>query len=309
MSDKYIRKVQGLLDKAAATEHEEERNTLLAKADELMAKYAIEQSALDMARAARGESRRLKVEHMTLVALGDQAENIMNMMWHIGNLTGVKGIFVTSGLGYHHESGKNRTDFWSVRFYGFRSDLDYLERLNALLQIAIYREISPVINPDETFDHNVYRLHEAGIKWVAIKDALNASAEKAGWETVPWPDGKRLIKAYKRECERLGIPSHAVLSSKGYRDSFMHGFRDAVSKRISESRQEASKTAGTALVLVDKAAQINDVFEAANPDRKTLAKTKSGRMDAEGARRGHSAGSRADLGGKRFESARRAISD
>lgn len=317
VSDNMIRKVQALMDKASSTEFPEERDALLAKADQLMAKYAIEQFQLDTARQARGEAQSFKVEDVTLSATGDQAENITEMIWRIGNVVGTKGIFTRTGK----DLWGNVDNKWSVRFYGFPVDLQYLEMLHGILQIAIYREIDPRVDGTQSFDHNVYRLHEAGIKWREIARDVNAarfgvsastgeqSATTQLWDAVPWPDGGRLIRAYKRECARLGVTSHAVMSSKGYRDSFVTAFASRILDRIQRSRQEVASEPGTALVLVNKNEKVHEAFNLAHPKTKALAKSKRGRMDSEGISRGYAAADRTDLGQTRINaSGRKALS-
>lgn len=295
VSDKMIKRVQALLDKAASTEFPEERETLLAKADELMAKYSIEQFQLEAQRIASGEAASLKVESVNISATGDQAYNITEMIYQIGELIGAKGIFTRTGK----DMWGDKDGVYTVRFYGFRMDLDYLERLNAMLQMAIIHEINPEVNRDETFDHNVYRLHEAGLKWKQILNAVNVGRIRDGvelWPLTPWPDGGRLKRAYERECAALGVAPHAVLSSKGYRDAFMTGFSQTVITRIREVRRIIAEQPGTELVLRDKSAQINDAFNEAHPETKSLARSSRGRFDAEGHSRGVSAGQRADIG-------------
>lgn len=303
MVDSTIRKVQALLNKAASTEFAEERDTFLAAADKLMAKYSIDQFMLDQ---AAGDSS--MVTHAELVAVGDQARGILEMMYTLTVLVGAKGIFTSTGNGY------GRPGEWRMEVFGFKADLEYLERLYATLQIAILRHIEPEVDPTLSYDENVWRLHEAGLVWRKIAEAMNAARlDENGeerWEATPWPDGGRLIRAYRRACKAMGVEPHAVTSAKGYRSSFVYGFHGEVAKRINDSRAEFAKEAqgtGQELVLADKKGMVDKAFAEAHPSTGSL-RREDRRMDSEGFQKGRKAGRNVDIGSTRMPNSKKALS-
>lgn len=308
MVDKTIRKVQALLDKASSTEFAAEREALLAKADALMAKHSIDQFQLQQARAKKN-GRSVEITHVELSATGDQARAIIEMMYNIGSIIGTRGIVVSDGRSF------TKPGVWTVRLYGFSTDLEYLERLHASLQISILRHISPKVDPALGYDENVYRLHEAGIKWREIAAEMNLHRDDTAtgeelWAETPWPDGGRLIRAYRRHCKLIGEEPHAVLSSKGYRDSFMLAFKAAVSHRIRESRKNFAdevKGTGAELVLVDKSKKVDEAISKDFPKMGSLRRSNRGRMDSEGFARGEAAGRIADIGSGRIGGGSKAL--
>jgi hypothetical protein len=85
---RLLARVRGLLNKAEATEFPEEAEALTAKAQELMARYAIDRAALEDATPSAVDSRRLQVDdpygRAKVILLQTVAEaNRCRSVWHV----------------------------------------------------------------------------------------------------------------------------------------------------------------------------------------------------------------------------------
>jgi hypothetical protein len=259
----WVDKINALIAKAEASEFPEERDAFLVKADELMVKYAIEEYELDAARVASGLSSQLKpiirdieIPYMAL----DTASDLYNLWYTITEAIGVKILF-------DRFTGNGSSGYrYAFKVVGYDTDIRYAELLFTTLHLQMVKAIQPEVDLNHSFDANVFALHEAGIKWVEIARQLNKTG---AWDVVKtdWSDagsrviadGGKLKRAYRRECERRGIASHAIPQSKAYRNSFVGGFLYGLRIRLTTAREE------TALVSVDRKSKVEDLFNSILP--------------------------------------------
>lgn len=110
---------------------------------------------------------------------------------------------------------------------------------------------------------------------------------------------------------RTPVPRHEHAAA--FRRSWLAGFRMAVGRRLAdaEARAETSAAgrfratgASTALVLADRTAEVVQAMETAYP---TLGTARPRSLSGSGAGQGWAAGQRADLGGTRIATRRRAL--
>ena len=135
---KYADRIAKLLRKAESTTPQE-AEALVAKAAELMEKYAIDQAMLD---AAEGRTRD-DIEQRDIVIVGLFHEVKMDLTTSIANACGGKCVYRQYGKGgwwggIEHE-GKVWKEAVVLTVTAFRSDLDRIELLNASLQIQLSR--------------------------------------------------------------------------------------------------------------------------------------------------------------------------
>jgi len=257
MTDKWINKIQALLDKAERTEYGPEREALQEKADALMLKYSVEQYQLEQAARARGEAASMKpVTEDILIPYKTQngwGQSVYDLLSYINYAIGVKQVYRKIDKTEDGDWGLA----WRVTLVGFESDISYVKMLFTSLRLQLLKSLEPEPSPSASYDANVFALHEAGIKWEEICRLMNKASERAGWERTPWPDGGRLKRAHKRECARLGVPYVATYSSSTYQRSFADGFTNRIFTRLMAKRRESS----VSLVLHDKAVEVDKLYD------------------------------------------------
>jgi hypothetical protein len=323
--DAILRRVQALLDRA---EHEDtpphEADASRAKADELMTKYAIEQAELD---AARPADKRQKPEtlRVTVCSMANPIKQSMTDM--------------ATSLADHCRLGIVYHDGWShgdrtATLIGYPSDLRYFEMLFAIVHLHMSSRIEPKPNPNLSLDENVYILHEAGINWQHIADLLNRedwsmgygdkkvsgshhvgqrNPETSHWRKairpskvephalIPWPDGHRLINAYRRHCKAIGETPHAIPAPARYQRSFAVGYVMELQARLAEMDRK-EYTGSSALVL--RSDSIDAFKRELFPDLAKMDRDDDGRVDRAGYRAGRSAGKEVELNGNKAEASK-----
>lgn len=302
MSDKWINKIQGLLDKAERTEYGPEREALQEKADELMLKYSVEQYQLEQAARSRGEAASMKpVTEDILIPYKTQngwGQSVYDLLSYIAYAVGVKQVYRKIDKTPEGEWGLA----WRVTLVGFESDIAYVKMLFMSLRLALLKSLEPEPSPGASYDANVFALHEAGIKWEEICRLMNKASEVGCWDRTPWPDGGRLKRAHKRECARLGVPYVATYSSSTYQRSFADGFTNRIFTRLMGKRRESS----VSLVLHQKAEEVQSLYDQLVPPievvevteekpRKRVAKAKEIPFNWAASARGADVADRADL--------------
>lgn len=260
VSESTLARVAKLINQA---EHpntsETEREAFLAMADRLMTRHAIDDAMVEAARAAasgfaRPEpiSRRIPfVDYHNI-----HRDKFRRMVSEICETSRVKGVF-------HNVHGE-------VTLIGFPADVAYAEMTWLSVHMQFVSKVDPKVDETKTYDANVYALKTAGVKWPEIARRLNkvvrdaeALGADAPWSETPWPDGHRLIRAYRRECERLGVePQNHTQRHQAYRTSFVNAFTDAVVARLYRMRtvqtEDVRATTGAEVALRDRGTQIDE---------------------------------------------------
>lgn len=262
MSDKWVNKIQALLDKAEGTSFSAERDALLEKADELMVKYSVEEYQIEQARRARGEAAVLRpLTKDVVIPYKSQADSYGDQLYYlliyIAQAVGVRTLYRRTSK---HESGDYGLG-WLITLVGFEQDVNYVEMLYLTLRLQLVKSLEPEVDPALGYDANIYVLHEAGVKWGEICRLLNKVAGEDTWPVTPWPDGGKIHRAYDRECKARGVSGQAIYSHKTYRRSFADGFNSRIFSRLLAKRGDAQ----TALVLADKAKEVDDLWESLIP--------------------------------------------
>lgn len=138
--EKYATKIAGLLRKAESTTPEE-AELLIAKAQELMTKYAIDEQMLA---AASGKTADDQIEQRTLVFVGILREAKMAVASMLRNVNNCKAVHMDGKNSYESRTvdGKSYKDWDEVIITGYRTDIDRLELMNASLQIQCAQALS-----------------------------------------------------------------------------------------------------------------------------------------------------------------------
>lgn len=250
-----MRKVQGLLDKAASTTFDAERDSLIAKADALMGAWAIEEFELESSRPTR---ERTKPELRTVPIVGTNVPYDVRvvLLRLFGSLASHVGVKVGS-WGYHDPEDRS---MYVAKCVGWPADLDYLHRLFVSLQLHLVSRIEPKPVAGDDDVTNFARLRDSGMDYKRIfqlmdwewttKPGGTGHGDLTGWSNTQL---RKMRKAYTALCAEQGRKPVKGLKADTYRKSFIDGYVAGIESRLREmkvAREEA--TAGKGLVLANR---------------------------------------------------------
>lgn len=268
--ENVLRRVQAMLDKAASTEFAGERDTFLAKADEMMARFAIEEFEL----AQRDGTRQLSRAEARWVALhadGLQAPyevrvSLVNMMSFLVDLVGCR-------LGsYRYQDGERQ-----VHVVGYPADLDYLQMLYINLQMHFLSTVTPKRDESLTDLQNYTRMRDAGMStrdiWAAMGWTWEESYNERNGQTHPSGATatlyRKLRKGYQELCRAEGREPVRKAAKEGYFISFVQGYVGRIGQRILEMKQaREAASQGHELVLAGRANDLDEALWDLYPDRR-----------------------------------------
>lgn len=279
-----MRKIQALLDRASNTPYEEEANAARAKADELMTLYTIESWELERHKP-KGQREEPTVRMMD-VCRGDHAgkDGLRRL---------VSAVAIHCRCKLLHYDFESKYYPYRVKLFGFPSDLDYTEMLFTNLMLQMTKDMKPEYDHGHTFEENLVRLKESGMKWVEMHPILQPG--------VPFERkiGVRYTGIYTKYCKEHNR-ERMYTSPVMFVRSFITGFAERVDARLEELRrrqleQEEQHGPGTSLMLVDRHKEVNDFYYATRGQTKAM-RISDRKLDAFARRSGQAAGDRADLG-------------
>jgi hypothetical protein len=326
---KVLERVHKLLERA---EHPgtdgEEAEACRAKADKLMFDYAIEQADLDASRPAEKRSKPETLQVIVCPSKTPIRQAMLDMVTSLASHCRLQVIF------------HNLTEYeWfmdrnvEASLFGYSADLRYFEMLFAIVHLHMSSRISPKADPSLSLDENVYNLHEAGIKWEKIADMLNRRDWSSGYgdrkttgsghvgnrnpatahwrkkvraskndpnTLIPWPDGHRLINAYKRHCKAIGETPRAIPNPDIYRRSFAMAYASRLQQRL-YTMQSGSTGVGTALDL--RRDSIESLVAETFPELVTVERDDLNKIDYNAVQDGYAAANEVDLAGNRVKNA------
>lgn len=312
---KLLHKIRSLIQKAESTEFPEERDSLLAGADKLMLKYAIDEAALESTRPAAQR----QVPERIMIKILPKGHHLIDALTRLAMEFAAH---YRCKIIFH---GLYKNDFYShisASVVGFPSDLKFFEMMFTTAQLHIIGQIEPKPDLAKSFDENVYILHDAGMSWRKIvyamgKTKANGQEGESAVLVLTWPDlptysehevrgsGGKCKTAYRRWCKHLGIPTQRIQSPVNYQRQFAAGYNQRVANRLWEMRQASRGEAGSALELRQE--DVTSKFEELFPDVKTIGSKARERYDADARARGHKAGSELDLGGNKMGNSRKSL--
>lgn len=276
--DDVMRKVQALLDRAASTTFEPERDECLKKADALMAAYAIEEFELAMARPA---SEREKPEVRTIVLPG--AEDF-DVQWQLrllfSELARHCGVMVGKTTSVYNEGSTGQ----EARCVGYRSDLDWLQMLYINVQLHMVSRIEPKPDPAKTDVENFSALRDAGMDYERIFQLMGwpwegESEYNARTRTHKVGHGKltgvsaqllrKMRKAYQDKCKAEGRTPVKGLKADTYKSSYLEGYVNGIHNRLYEMKQARTEaTTGKGLVLANRDDDLKEAFFTEFPEQR-----------------------------------------
>lgn len=238
-----MRRISGLLAKADSTEFPEEAAALRAKAEELMARYRIEEEQLI---SETGEI--LPVFRDVLITEdGSEFKNEHSWLWAA----------ISRHCGIRYLCTWKRVDgrfWWVAETVGYDVDVRLAEMLFNSARLVFGANLEPEYDPSESDAANIYRLRSAGIDRQSIAEKVFG---RKGHQ-----EGLKVGRMYKEECARRGeepTVSGRNVNAKTYRELFAHNFVTAFSRRLRVARDAADAAVG-ALVSVGRAERVEEAF-------------------------------------------------
>jgi hypothetical protein len=207
-----LRKVQGILAKAEATEHEAERETFLAKAQEMMEKHAITQAQLEK---SKPETKREPVEvfvEWPARMVGKGAKGSMAVTIAKANRCQVKG---ANGWQYG-QSGSGMV------FQGMPDDVDFCVMLYTSLCLQAEQQYDPKQKPEWTHGKTYKASFYEGYSR-RVCERLKEQAAKRKDEARSSGTDMVLVGIEKRVAEKFG---RARYGSRRASDSCAAGRND-----------------------------------------------------------------------------------
>ncbi len=249
-----MRKIAALLanaDNEATTP--EAAKTYRAKAEELLAKYRLEEEELI---AETGEILPIFRE---IVVTRSGAEFMNQHFWLFQ--------YVAKHCGVRHSTDWKRVDGkygYVAGVVGYDVDVRLCELIFSSAILVFGQCLEPEIDPKQTDAENVYRLRSAGIPRNRIANLL--------WGASMGSDGApahgKAGKLYKEECERRGenaAVSGRAINAKTYRAAYADHFTYAFNRRLREARDAADAVVGS-IVPVGRAERVEEAFYARFPN-------------------------------------------
>lgn len=139
VQEQYAEKIRALLAKAESTEFAEEAEVFYAKAQELMAKYMIDQAMID---AARGKTDDV-IGQCELFFAGSFPEDRRQIGSIIARANGCKCVYRNAAMGFGSKTidGKVWRNWEALTVTGFQSDLERVQMLDTSVQIQLMRAL------------------------------------------------------------------------------------------------------------------------------------------------------------------------
>lgn len=285
-----LERVRKLLDKAASTGFTAEADALRQKADELMARYAIQQFELRNAQIA--DVREVPEWRTIVVVSYDNPwkSQYMGVFWLLVRHTRCEGVW------YDQYTGAE------ARVVGWKHDLDFLELLYTSVMMQIANALEPRFDASKSAGDNIARLKHAGMTWDRISELTG----------IPNTPGK-LFGYYQRWCKVNGQQPMRS-NPKTYQRSFLDGFWSQLGVRLRQMRSATTETLGSsAVVLADRHEDVMEAYyqrwphlrpQPVDPDAKPKksrlpARPRDLAVDMAGWAAGANAAAQADLSGGR----------
>jgi len=243
-SNPMLAKIRALLDKAESTTFPEEAEACRTKAEQLMAKYRIEEEQLIASDPTAlspvwGDTPLVKRSSFYRM-------NYWSMFWAIAEHAGIR-----VNPEWLIQDGELHLVAHTV---GYEADLRYAEALFTSARMVFTEKLEPQINRSMTEEENIFRLRAAGIERVRIADMV--------WGMGSRHDKRLLSKVgrvYAAECKRRGeTPAVAGRGVTGaaYREQYAEQFVVTLRVRLRRARQAAS----TGVVLHGRQERVNEAF-------------------------------------------------
>lgn len=247
--DDMMRKVEGLLAKADATEFPGEAAVLRANAERIMMKYRIEQEDL----IKRGD---LKVNQFDILYHevnayplgGEFADVYRSLLNYAAHHTGCRLIWT----GYTYVDG---IQFRTGTLVGYEADIRYSEQLFMNARLVFADRMEPKMDSGLSNEANVYRMRMAGMERIRIARAMGYGGSTSATAKV--------TRQFKAECKARGEDPTALLgkgnSVTAFRAVYADEFTSTFWYRLWDAHQAIEKELeGGGLVLHGRKERVDE---------------------------------------------------
>lgn len=262
--ESLLRKVRALLAKANdRSVTPAEADAFRAKADELMARFAIEEFELADKRTTKPVVRRVDFSWWFDAEQDSDAKTAtFHMFMRVYEHCRCAVVYKNAGS--------------TIPVVGYDNDLDYADLLFTSLLLQLVRATNPQPDSDLDYYHNLEMLHSAGIPWPVVAERMiNANIFWPGYQPGQLL-GKKIEYKMTRDYRRWADDNdrdRPYPNWQTHRRSFAMGFTASVGQRIEEmrlaqSQQTTSRGTGFDLVIRDIRLNVRDVMWAEFPNMK-----------------------------------------
>lgn len=268
----WMRRVQGLIDKANSTDSPAERDAFMAKADELMVRHAIEQFELEQNRPADQREKPVVATVVAAIGRGWRVNSLLDQIFYqLARHCGVR-------VGQDHVRASDHRA-WKV--VGYEADVDYLSMLYLSVQMTLVSKMEPSVDPNRSEVENYAALREAGVPVERIIQRLGYDYHLPGYEpkTDRWTGRVEYVRKtnrtvlgrfrrqYAKLCAERGVEPVKGATGEGYQLCFMQSFKEQLRTRLQEmqsTRDEVST--GHELVVAGRKEAVNETLWTEWPD-------------------------------------------
>ncbi len=280
-------KIQKLLELASNNPFGEEADSARKKADELMTVYTIESWELEQAKPKELREQ-VETKFVDICGASHPAKDGLRIL--------------ISAVAQHCRCKILYWDYagpqpFRAQMFGFPTDLGYAELLWTSLLMHVSKDMKPEFNPNESFDQNLVRFKESGMKWQEMHPLLQPG--------VPWErrHGVRYTGIYTRYCKETGR-ERMYTDPTVFVRSFVEGFAEKVNGRLWELQRmqreyEQQRGPGTGIMLFDRNKEVADAFAEATGNARAL-RLRPKKVDSTAQASGRRSAERSDLGQTRL---------
>ncbi len=248
-----LKVIRDLLARAASTEYEAERDSCLAKADELQTKFQIEEWEL----AQSGD---------TTSKLSTPIRRNMDCSWYMDEgkyavRSALWSMFLNCADHCRCVVAHAHTD-WKMKVipvFGLENDIDYLDMLFTNLFLQMLSKVKPKFDPDKSLGYNVYNAKEAGMKyrdiaiWAGhpewIKNVMRFDKRK-GYSVPKQEYDGIMIREMKKYAKEHGLEVHKEQSLAYYLEDYCTGFVSTVNLKLTGMRDEQGQSEGSMAIAL-----------------------------------------------------------
>lgn len=246
-----MNRIAALIAKAESTPYPEEAATYRAKAEEMMARYRLEEE--DLIRTSEGTILPVR-RNVTITGHSSPFRHQYGWLF--------SAIARHVGVRYTGRWNSERQEHYGDVF-GYDIDIRLLELIYNAARLVFAANLEPEVDRSLSDQDNVYRLRSAGIARNKIAEMLwGADLGKAGHSAHA-----KVGALYRAACAERGedaAVSGRQVNAKTYREVYAREFVSSVERRLRIARDAADAAVG-AVVSVERGKRVDEAFYTAYP--------------------------------------------
>jgi len=256
----YLEKVRALIAKAERTDVEVEKLAFMAKAQELMQKYRIDEEAL----IASGDPTSATPIQL-IVKLCEHGSEFTNWYFCLAEAI-ADHVGARSQCFWYNNDQKGP----AVALVGYESDVRVAVEILTAAQLVFGEKLEPKKDDSLSEAENVYRLRSSGVTRRRVAVLM------WGWEAdLSHAAHAKVGRLYKEECAKRG--ERPALDGKGidlatFRESYAREFYWQLERRLTDARSAVDAQGGV-LILHGRKERVDEAFYGFYPARRPKPKT------------------------------------